>query len=133
MKKQKKIIASFLTAAFLIGGTTCYAASVGCTLTADKRSVSTAILGNTTGTYRFTSSNSKLSKYSAEAYMYAAKDSASAATCIKKYTMSADLVAHISDIKVSKKNYTLAKAYTFGNIKSNPLKGCMASTILSNK
>ena len=36
MKRQKKIIASVLAAAFLIGGTTCYAGSAGSMLNPDQ-------------------------------------------------------------------------------------------------
>lgn len=133
MKRHKKVIASVLAAAFLIGGTTCYAGSTGSMLNPDQSSVSTAVLGNTTGTYRFTSTNSKSSRYAAEAYLYVGKNSASLTYNVKKYTMSPDLRAHSSDVKVSKKSYTTAKAYTYGNTKSNPQKGCIVSTLISNQ
>lgn len=133
MKIQKKIIASVLAAAFLIGGTTCYAGRVGSMLNTNQTSVSTAVLGNTTGTYRFTSTNSKSSRYAAEAYMYVGKNSSSLTYNIKKYTMGADLKAHSSDVKVSKKSYTAAQAYTYGNVKSNPQRGCIVSTLISNQ
>ncbi len=103
MKRQKKVIASVLASAFLIGGTTCYAGSTGSMLNPDQSSVSTAVLGNTTGTYRFTSTNSKSSRYAAEAYLYVGKNSASLTYNVKKYTRSPDLRAHSSDVKVSKK------------------------------
>ncbi len=132
MKRHKKVIASVLAAAFLIGGTTCYAGRVGSMLNADQTSVSTAILGNTTGTYRFTSTNSKTSKYCAESYMYAGKDSAHLTYKVWKYTMSADMKAHSKDLKVSRGSYTVARAYTYGNLKSNPKSGCIVSTLISN-
>ena len=133
MKRQKKIIASVLAAAFLIGGTTCYAGSAGSMLNPDQLYVSTAILGNTTGTYRFTSTNSKSSRYCVEAYLFTGKTSAKLPHVAKKYVMSADLKAHSEDVKVSRKNYTVAKASTYGNMKDHPKRDCIASTIISNQ
>lgn len=75
MKRQKKIIASILAAAFVIGGSTCYAGSVYSMLYSDQSSVKTAILGNTTGKYRIVSNNNKNSKHAVELFLYKGKDS----------------------------------------------------------
>ncbi len=44
-----------------------------------------------------------------------------------------NLKAYSLDIKVSRKSYTVAKAYTYGNMKSNPRRGCVASTLLRDQ
>lgn len=132
MKRQRKIIASILAAAFLIGGTTCYAGSVSTSLSPNQTSVETAILGNTTGTYRFTSTNGKTSMYAVEAYLYAGSNSSNITYEAKKHTMSPDLQAHSDDVGLSRKYYTVAKACTYGNTKKQPKTGCVASTQIRN-
>lgn len=95
--------------------------------------MATVTLGNTIGTYRFISCNSKTSKYWVEVYMNVGKTSSNLAYNVKKVALAADLKARSLDIKISRKSFTVAKAYTYGNIRANPQRGCIASTLISNQ
>lgn len=133
MKRQKKIIVSILAAAFVIGGTTCYADSVSKMLYTNETHVTTDALGNSTGKYRIVANNNKKSEYAVEVYLFAGKTSSNLPFKATKIVMGADNTIHDETVKVSRKDYPVARAYIYGNNKLNPKKGCIAATTIMNK
>lgn len=111
---------------------TVFAGSAGASISTSDKSASTAVLGNTTGTYRYVVSNGTTSKYSIEGYLYKGKTDASINTQAKKVTIGIGDV-YADNITVNKDTYTVAQAKIYGNAKSNKKTGCIAATIISNK
>ncbi len=131
INKKKLLIAAL--ALMLVGSSVpvAKAGSVSAVLSTDEKSKSTALLGNTTGTYRMIGAVSSSSKYYVEYYIYKGPNSSSCNVYHSHFSY-ADMSAFTKYYYINQNAYTVAKSVMYGNKKSNPKKQCYANVILSN-
>lgn len=108
------------------------AGSTGISMSKTEKSVSTAALGNTTGKYRFVVSCGVTNEHTVDGYLYKGKNSSSCNTQVKRVLLDVGEV-YAENYNVDQSKYTVAKSTIYGNLKSNPQTGCIATTVISNK
>ena len=133
IKIKKRLIVGCASLCIVgITGGIVQASSVGVNLHTDKKQVSTACLGNTTGKYQWTCIMGTTIKKEAEFVLYEGKDSKTCTKVTKKVYMEPDEAQYQEVLSLNNKDSTVAKVTIYGNNKTDPQTGCIAGTVLKN-